>query len=616
MRSALRRIGEQFDVGSLALALNIPVVGLLLWLNLRRLPLGADAWGYLVATVLGYYQLPLLLLTLVLCLLLASSPRALQAGVGFLLTAYVYYLLLDCVTYRVCKLHIDAFWIEYAVRDFAGLGLPPLALPTALLALVPVLAAERRALALARRLGRGRRFGVVILAVAMLAFALGQARHVVAYDRSDDRITALTPHLPFYLPFTSHRNADRVGRLLPTSGEAPAAAPPSAALRFPARELEFADLPGGAAPNLVVILLECWRYDMLNAEVTPNIAAFARRAVVFDNHLSSGNSTTCGIFGLLYGLHPTYWSAVKAHSSTLDNPPLIDALRARDYVFGVFADSKFERHRIKDTTFRGIEVHEDFAGGADDERDADMARQAADFIAARSGNARPYLLFAFFKATHTGYRYPPDRARFRPSRRLNPAVANGADAELYLNDYRNALHYDDELVGGILRQLESAGQLDRTIVIITTDHGESFDDNRNNDWGHGSNFTRFQVQVPLVFFAPDRPPQRRGDRTAHVDVAPTLLRHYFGCRNPARDFSNGRDLFDPPEGPRGLVVGSYVNHAFVIGDDVFAVQPLHTRKYRFADIRLPAGSPPPQLLRELGEEMTRFCAPPADRRRP
>lgn len=130
----------------------------------------------------------------------------------------------------------------------------------------------------------------------------------------------------------------------------------------------------------------------------------------------------------------------------------------------------------------------------------------------------------------------------------------------------------------------------------------------------GSNFTKDQAQIPPVFSAPDRRPERKHDRTAHVDVAPTLLRDYFGCHNATRDFSNGRDLFDPPGGPRALVVGSDVNHAFVIGDDLLAVRPMYTQKYRFYDVRVPAASLLPALLREIREETSRFFAP--DRQAP
>ena len=83
--------------------------------------------------------------------------------------------------------------------------------------------------------------------------------------------------------------------------------------------------------------------------VSPNIHALSRISSVFFKHFSSGNATPTGVFGLFYGIHPTYWSAVKANSAVIDNPVLIDAMKAYDYAFGIYADSHFGRHKIKDT---------------------------------------------------------------------------------------------------------------------------------------------------------------------------------------------------------------------------------------------------------------------------
>ena len=610
MRRALGGISEQYAVCSLATAMNMPLVGLLLCFNLHHMPLGTAGWGYLLATILGYYQLPLLIASLVLCVLLTPTPRLLRFGMGGLLTAFVLYLLVDCVTYRVCRLHVDLFWTEYVLRDYAGLGLPPVMLPAAGAALVVVAATERRILILSRRWRNSKRWAAVTGTVALLAFTAGQAHHIVAYDRNDDYIRCLTPYLPFYLPFTSHNNADKVAQLLIMSDHIaldPAQPAASSVLHFPAHDLAFASCQGSTHPNIVIILLECWRHDMLDSVVTPNITTFAQRAIVFTNHLSSGNSTTAGLFGLFYGLHPTYWPAVKANSNAIVNPPLIDAMTDRGYTFGVFADSNFKRHKIMDTMFQGIDVHESFAGRDDAERDADMLQQVLLFLDECEAHSNPYMLFAFFKASHTGYRYPPDQAPFRPSRRLNPTIAKGADADLYINDYRNALHYDDRLVGAILQRLERH-VLSNTIVLITSDHGESFNDNQANEWGHGTNFTRFQVQVPLVLYIPGHPSSHISYRTSHIDVAPTLLREAFGCLNETADYSNGRDLLVPPEQARCFVVGSYVNHAYVIGEDTFAIFPMYTQKYQFSDYRAPAGPLLASTLRAILRETSCFYA--------
>src|SRR5439155_1407290 len=68
------------------------------------------------------------------------------------------------------------------------------------------------------------------------------------------------------------------------------------------------------------------------------------------------------------------------------------------------------------------------------------------------------------------------------------------------NRYRNAVHYADSLVGTMLDALVRRGLLDDTIVLVTGDHGEEF--NEHGYWGHNGAFTPDQVHVPLVLHLP------------------------------------------------------------------------------------------------------------------
>jgi hypothetical protein len=126
-----------------------------------------------------------------------------------------------------------------------------------------------------------------------------------------------------------------------------------------------------------------------------------------------------------------------------------------------------------------------------------------------------------------------------------------------------------------------------------------------NAWGHGSNFTEYQSRVPLIFYLPGEAPRRVVQPTAHVDVPTTLLKRVFGCENPA-DYSNGRDLFGPLDLERPIVMSGYVNHAFIMGDNVYAVFPMVVQKYKLQDLNAPAGPIQPHLVAQVMEEMQRF----------
>jgi membrane-anchored protein YejM (alkaline phosphatase superfamily) len=309
----------------------------------------------------------------------------------------------------------------------------------------------------------------------------------------------------------------------------------SMAFRYPLRQVRCPVPAGKRRPNTLVIVLESCRFDMMNEVVSPNIHALSLSSSVFLKHFSSGNATPTGIFGLFYGIHPTYWAAVRANSAVIDNPVLIDIVKDGGYAFGIYADSQFDRHKIKATTFRGIEIHESFAGAAPDAKDQDLTSQIVEFMEAQKREGRPFLGLAFYKSTHYRYHYPAGTARFRPFQELNVTLpGDPRNLPLYLNHYRNAVSYVDGLVGQIVRRLEASGLLSETIIIVTSDHGEEFNDNGAGYWGHCGNFTEYQTRVPLVMYVPWEKPRQVTKVTAHIDVPTTLVQGVFGCGDAVR----------------------------------------------------------------------------------
>jgi membrane-anchored protein YejM (alkaline phosphatase superfamily) len=364
-----------------------------------------------------------------------------------------------------------------------------------------------------------------------------------------------------------------------------------------------------ALPNIVVLFFESWRYDMLTDSVTPNALALSQKSLVCSRHFCSGNSTVAGLFGFFYGLHATYWTAVKANNSVIHNPVLVDVLEENGYDFGIFARSNFERHKVKDAVFRGIDVHESFAGNSKVEQDLDMTQQLIGFLREQQNSTSPFFAFAFYKSNHAPYWYREIDTLFRPAGDQNLMRANDeTDPTFYLNDYKNSTRYVDELIGQVLRELDSLGYMSNTIIIVTTDHGEQFNDDQSNYWGHGTNFTQWQTRVPMIFYAPDKEPRQIEHATAHVDIVPTILEEFFGCTNNARDYSNGVNLFADSVPSRPFVVGSYINHAFIIEDNVYEIYPVYTKEYKLDNIREKASPPPRHMLTVLVDEISRFYA--------
>src|SRR4030095_9960077 len=88
--------------------------------------------------------------------------------------------------------------------------------------------------------------------------------------------------------------------------------------------------------------------------------------------------------------------------------------------------------------------------------------------------------------------------------------------------YRREVAAWDTALGALLDRLTNAGLLDRTVVVVTADHGEEFQE--HGRLTHGSHLYEETVRVPLVLRGPGVAPGRREELAQGIDVFPTLAR--------------------------------------------------------------------------------------------
>jgi arylsulfatase A-like enzyme len=73
-----------------------------------------------------------------------------------------------------------------------------------------------------------------------------------------------------------------------------------------------------------------------------------------------------------------------------------------------------------------------------------------------------------------------------------------------MDAYDGSIAYIDAEIGQLMADLDERGLLDRTLVVITSDHGEEF--NEHGLIHHGNSLYRPAVQVPLLLVGPSRIP--------------------------------------------------------------------------------------------------------------
>lgn len=315
--------------------------------------------------------------------------------------------------------------------------------------------------------------------------------------------------------------------------------------------------PGGPRPNVVVVVIDSLRADMLSREAMPRTYDFSSRARVFRDHFSGGNATRFGLFSLIYGLHGSYWHPIyNEHRS----PVLIDALLDLGYDTTVLTSASMTYPEFSTTAWVRVQdsVEDRLAGGRPGARDDGIARRFEEWLEERAGREDPFFAFLLLDAPHQVYDFPRELAVFEPyAERVSYLEfahdPSPEDVALVFNRYRNAVHYADQVVGRILDSLASHGALENSLVAITGDHGEEFFE--NGFFGHTSNFTREQVHVPFVLSGPGVPPGEELEPTSHVDFPATVLELLGADPGVRAGWTLGLNLMHPSAERRRVVSG-------------------------------------------------------------
>jgi len=565
---------------------------------------GAAAWIFLALTIAGHSLLlaALIALPLLLLALAGGSRRALTWGGSALCALLFLALAVDSSVYRLYRFHLNGMVWELLTGGAATEILPKEASFLTLAAALP-LGAALLAFAGARAAGwlADRRVSPVApLALLAACLATANLMHAWADAAEELEVASLARVFPANRLLTAKRALRRVGWADRTTART-MKAPSRGGLAYPRGEVGPG--PDPSRLNVLVIMLDGWRQDDFGPEVTPRLFEYARRGQVYTDHWSTGNATRFGVFGFFYGIHATYWHDLLAAQRP---PVLIETARTAGYRFGVFASAPLTSPEFDRTVF--VSLRDRIAlstPGADPlERDREITRRFEAFL--DQGGDAPFLSFLFYDSTHL-YAFPEDHpAPFRPYADSVNHVALGrsSDPVPIHNRLRNSYHFVDGLAGRAIAALEAKGLLDRTVVIITGDHGEEMNDTGNGFWGHNSGFTRHQSAVPFVTLWPGSAPARLTHRTSHADVVPTLMRSVFDCRAEVSAYASGRPLLDTTPRPF-VIVSNWDSFALVQPGASFVSQPTGALlavddDYRPLKGRAPSREVMLEALRELG----------------
>ena len=556
------------------------------------------SWSYALVTYVGHMSVlacvPLIVL-LAPVVALVPRPRLVMALGVALGSASVAIVLLDSLLFAENRYHLNVLTFTLLEPQTWGFLALYFLVALAIEAMLAGWVWQRTARVPAHRVGR---YLGVALALCFVASHLVHAWAAANYTVS---VTAFTRYLPMFYPLRSPVLVARLGlldkdkRKIRDRGVAALGQPAAGELKYPLAPLRCS--PRTPSLNVLLVIVDAMRADALTAEASPRLFDFARGAIQFDRHYSGGNSSRPGMFSLFYAIPATYFDAF---ASRTQSPVLMDVIRGHGYELGIFASSPIYRLvELDRTAFAHVpNLRTETAGEGSAARDRTLTAEWMRWLDRRDAS-HPFFGFLYYN-TAVAVEPPTD---YRPP--IPPPTRASAQLRARNERYLAGVHYVDALVGQALADLERRKLLDRTIVIVTSDHGIEFDENRLGFKGHGTAYSQEQMRTPLVVRWPGRSPQHVARRTSHNDIAPTLLTELFGCENPPSDYASGSSLFSGAEWS-WLVVASYREFAVVEPERVTVVFPAGF-EVRGPDYRLlPTQIPPRDTVRAAMQEMSRF----------
>ena len=421
-----------------------------------------------------------------------------------------------------------------------------------------------------RKLKLGRKFAFV----TFLALLATHGIHIWAAANAYQPVTIVKRYLPLFYPATSNSMMKKYGWV-----DEEAIARQKSLKLSRKSDLNYPLAPLTKTPvdkpiNIMFLVVDSWRADTFNADNTPVMWDYAQSGLIFNNHISTGNATRTGIFGLFYGIPGTYWHGFLANQQS---PVLIDRLQELGYDLGIFTAAQLRKPEFNQTVFTNVEnLRIGSHGNRPSALDADLTKDWLDWYEKRD-QSKPAFSFLFYDAPH-GYDFPKGfEPRYEPMLQVVNYLKlnNETDPQPFFNRYKTSVRYVDTVAAQVLNKLKETGDLENTLVIITGDHGQEMNDNKLNFWGHNSNFTDAQVKVPFAIFGPGitKLDAKWSSKTltSHQDVVPTVMKHYLGVTNDVKDYSVGEDLLGEHVERDWIISSNYSGYAVISDDNILEV---------------------------------------------
>ncbi|MGX9417310.1 DUF3413 domain-containing protein [Vibrio sp. WJH972] len=492
---------------------------------------------------------------------LIPSRKLLRIAAIFLATAGLTLLLIDTQTYQALNLHITPVVWEVLFSDADSSFSNDL---HSLFILIPAIFILEVGLSewvwkKQRRLSH-KHIGRPLAAIFFLCFI---ASHII-YSWSDaslySPVTSQRSNFPLSYPMTAKGFMEKHGLFDRGEYEQRLKENPELVnlVNYPLEPIEFSRRPNKL--NIMVVSMNNLRADKITKELMPETYNYASKNQWFSNHYSSSNDMF-GLFGLFYGLPSSYASSIEVQGSL---PILFDVLEQNDYQFGLFSGDNFSDPIYSETIFRGMTLNRLPENGQKSQDQTSIEAWAAW----EKQQTTPWFSYL-------------ELVTLKNYAAINDSSDVQTTVEKLQSSYDDSIKMADQELANLLAQLN---ELQNTVVVITSNHGMEFNETNTNSWGSNTNYSQYQLQVPMIIHWPGKVAANYTHRSSHLDLSVSLLQELFGVSSNPSDYSSGRNLFNETS-RRWILAGDAREMALVTGDHTTVVDKFGNFKVYDEDYR-------------------------------
>ncbi len=264
---------------------------------------------------------------------------------------------------------------------------------------------------------------------------------------------------------------------------------------------------GTRAPDVIIVTVDALRADHLGVygyqrPTSPNIDAFARRGLVFDQAYSAAPCTSSSFAGTLTSRLPSRIPGMSQGDGSFTvpdgTPTFIEHFRQAGYnTVGLVPLVPKYLELVR----KGFDEYVNYFGNS-----TEFTDKVITALQKAREDERPLLLWAHYLDVHYPYQSWPGWTEF----------GDGP-----MDRYDQEIAYTDSQLARLFAQLQWLGYMDEAIVVFSADHGEGFMEHGTRL--HGDNLYQEQIHVPLIIAANGL--QRGGrfkTRVSLLDLGPTL----------------------------------------------------------------------------------------------